>query len=150
MLSWEDEKYTQAVITYTEARNALARARIARGFCPVVVPADTGGQPRFGRTRAGGNCKSKGQDNKPSAPRKPRPKHKPKGQTTPTPRRGTTGPTCDFNRPRKKDQVKAGHLPFVSGVEHNVITAHPLFGKKKMSKATESAAVVFRHDTLGQ
>ena len=57
-LSFEDEEYAQQVITYTEARNALAKARIARGFYPVVVPADIGPQPRFGR---GGNSKGKRQ-----------------------------------------------------------------------------------------
>ena len=47
---------------YTEARGALAKARIARGFYPVVVPADTGPQPRFGRAKKpeGGKGKSKG------------------------------------------------------------------------------------------
>ena len=61
MLSHQDEEYAQQVITYTEARNALARARIARGFYPVVVPADSGGQPRFGRAGSKGKPKGQGQ-----------------------------------------------------------------------------------------
>ena len=58
MFAWEDDEHAQVVITYTEARNALARARIARGFYPVVVPADTIGPPRYGRV--GGKSKGKG------------------------------------------------------------------------------------------
>ena len=50
MLAYEDEEYAAVLTTYTEARGALAKARIARGFYPVVVPADSGMQPRFGRT----------------------------------------------------------------------------------------------------
>ena len=52
MLSLEDDEFACILTTYTEARGALAKARIARGFYPVVVPADSGPQPRFGR--AGG------------------------------------------------------------------------------------------------
>ena len=50
MLAWEDDDYVKVVIAYTEARNALARARIASGFYPAVFPADTIGPPRYGRT----------------------------------------------------------------------------------------------------
>ena len=49
LLSWEDDEYAHHVITYQEAHSVLARARIARGFYPVVVPADIGTQPRYGR-----------------------------------------------------------------------------------------------------
>ncbi len=49
MLSWEDDEFAQVVNTFTEARKALAQARIARGFYLVVVPASSGTQPRFGR-----------------------------------------------------------------------------------------------------
>ena len=35
----ENEEYNQKVIDYRQARTALANARIARGFYPVVVPA---------------------------------------------------------------------------------------------------------------
>ena len=68
MRSHEDEEYAQQVITYTEARNALARTLIARGFYPVVVPADSGGQPRCGRAGSKGGPKGKGKsnDNKPA------------------------------------------------------------------------------------
>ena len=48
-LGYADEEYVQQVITYTEARNALAKARIARGVYPAVIPADDGRQPRFRR-----------------------------------------------------------------------------------------------------
>ena len=61
----------------------MARARIARGFYPVVVPADSGGQPRFGRAGSKGKPKGKGQgkskDHKPAAARRPRPKATSKG-----------------------------------------------------------------------
>ena len=40
MLTYEDDEYAAVLTTYTEARGALAKARIARGFYPVVVPAD--------------------------------------------------------------------------------------------------------------
>ena len=36
-----DDEYAQATIDFTSARNALAKARVARGFFPNVVPADT-------------------------------------------------------------------------------------------------------------
>ena len=48
-----DDEFCAILTTYTEARGALARARIARGFYPVVVPADSGPQPRFGRKGSG-------------------------------------------------------------------------------------------------
>ena len=65
-IAWDDEEYAQQVITYTEARNALARARIARGFYPVVVPADDGRQPRFDRAskKGAGKGKRKGKGKK--------------------------------------------------------------------------------------
>ena len=59
MLTQEDDEFAAILTTYTEARGALAKARIARGFYPVVVPADSGPQPRFGRT-GGKKGKSKG------------------------------------------------------------------------------------------
>ena len=34
-IAMDDEEYAQQVITYTEARNALAKARIARGFLSI-------------------------------------------------------------------------------------------------------------------
>ena len=67
-IAWDDEEYAQQVITYTEARNALARARIARGFYPVVVPADDGRQPRFGRLGKKGG--GKGSPKKKATPKK--------------------------------------------------------------------------------
>ena len=57
MLTWKDVEYAAILTTYTEARGALAKARIARGFYPVVVPADSGMQPRYGRK---GGKKEKG------------------------------------------------------------------------------------------
>ena len=50
-LAEETEGYACALATYLEARGAFANARVARGFYPVVVPADGGSQPRFGRQR---------------------------------------------------------------------------------------------------
>ena len=61
MLTYEDDEYVAVLTTYTEAGGALAKARIARGFYPVVVPADSGMQPRFGRTGGKGKGKGKGQ-----------------------------------------------------------------------------------------
>ena len=50
-LAADDQEYANAVMTFTEARSALAKARIARGFYPVVVPADSA-RPSFGRSMA--------------------------------------------------------------------------------------------------
>ena len=64
-IAYDDPEYAAQVITYTEARNALAKARIARGFYPVVVPADDGRQPRFNRSKKGdGKGKSRAQPKK--------------------------------------------------------------------------------------
>ena len=41
MLTWEDDEYVVVLTTYTDVRGVLAKARIARGFYPVVVPADS-------------------------------------------------------------------------------------------------------------
>ena len=57
MLTWEVDEYVAILTTCTEARDARAKARIARGFYPVVVPADSGTQPRYGRK--GGKGKGK-------------------------------------------------------------------------------------------
>ena len=86
MLKFEDDEYAAILTTYTEARGALAKARIARGFYPVVVPADAGPQSRFGR---------KG---------KPRPKGKGKGKGTP--KGANAGP-----RPRGKPRPEPNILP---------------------------------------
>ena len=51
--AYDDAEYAHQVITYTEARNALSKARIARGLYPVVVPADDGRQPRLSRSKKG-------------------------------------------------------------------------------------------------
>ena len=56
-LAWEDDEFAPHVVTYTEDRNALAKACIARGFYPAVVPADSGVQPRFGRANGKGKIK---------------------------------------------------------------------------------------------
>ena len=74
MMSYDDEEYAAVLTTYTEARGALAKARIARGFYPVVVPADSGMQPRFGRTGGTGKVKGKGSS-------QPRPKAKAKAKS---------------------------------------------------------------------
>ena len=61
----ESEEFAAVLTTYTEARGALAKARIARGFYPVVAPEEavTGTQPRFRRTKKpeGGKRKVQGQ-----------------------------------------------------------------------------------------
>ena len=64
MFAWEYDEYAQVVIPYTEARNALARARIASGFYPAVIPADTVGPPRYGRIGGKPIGKGNGKDNK--------------------------------------------------------------------------------------
>ena len=76
MLTWEDDEFANILTTYTEARGALAKARIARGFYPVVVPADSGPQARFGRTGGKGNGKSRGKGSN-----QPRPKAKSEAKT---------------------------------------------------------------------
>ena len=48
-----DDEFAATLTTYTEARGALAKARIARGFYLVVVLADAGTQARFGRKGSG-------------------------------------------------------------------------------------------------
>ena len=83
MLAWEDEEYAAVLTTYTEARGALAKARIARGFYPVVVPADLGPQARYGRK--GGKGKGKGKSLS-----QPRPKAKPKAKSKIKGRKETT------------------------------------------------------------
>ena len=86
-LAWDDEEFAQQLFTFTEARNALARARVARGFYPVVVPADSGPQPRYGRGTKG-KSKGKGQGKNPAAKPKPSPsksatsKGKPSGMSS--------------------------------------------------------------------
>ena len=37
-LAWDDEEMSNIVISYLDARNALAQARIARGFLPSGCP----------------------------------------------------------------------------------------------------------------
>ena len=58
MLTQDDDEFAAVLTTYTEARGALTNSRIARGFYPVVVPADSGPQARFGRQ--GGKRRPKG------------------------------------------------------------------------------------------
>ena len=48
-----DKEYAVILFNFLESRNLLAKARIARGFYPVVVPADDGPQPRYGRDKKG-------------------------------------------------------------------------------------------------
>ena len=36
----DDKEYAQAAIDFTSARSALSKARVARGFFPIVIPAD--------------------------------------------------------------------------------------------------------------
>ena len=86
MLKFEDDEYAAILTTYTEARGALAKARLARGIYPVVVPADAGPQARFGR---------KG---------KPRPKGKGKGHGTP---KGANAGPRPKGKPRPKGLSKS-------------------------------------------
>ena len=50
MLTYDDDEFAAILTTYTEARCALAKARLARVVYLVVVPAGAGPQARFGRT----------------------------------------------------------------------------------------------------
>ena len=59
MLTYDEDGFAAILTTYTEARGALAKARLARGFYPVVVPADVGPQPRVGRKCGKGEYKGK-------------------------------------------------------------------------------------------
>ena len=49
LLAFDDDEYSATLVNYKEARDALAKARVHRGFYPVVVPANPGPQPRYGR-----------------------------------------------------------------------------------------------------
>ena len=88
-LAEENEEFAAVLTTYTEARGALAKARIARGFYPVVVPADSGPQPRFGRAKKpeGGKGKSKGRGKgkRPRGPPRPKAKTRPNAKPPPPP-----------------------------------------------------------------
>ena len=74
MLAEDDNEFATVLTTYTEARGALAKARIARGFYPVVVPADAGPQARFGRIGGQGKKKRGGKGRKGHQQGPPRPK----------------------------------------------------------------------------
>ena len=63
-LGQQGDEYAALLATYTEARGALAKARIARGFYPVVVPADMGPQARYGRKGTKGRGKGKNERNR--------------------------------------------------------------------------------------
>ena len=86
MLKFEDDDYAAILTTYTEARGALAKARLARGCYPVVVPADAGPQARFGRkgkSRPKGKGKGKGKPKGANAGPRPRGKPRPKAKLLP-------------------------------------------------------------------
>ena len=70
-LSTEVPEYAQAATNYTTARALMAKARVARGFYPVVVPATDAGSPpqrkgkgkgkrRSGKGKGRGGKKDKG------------------------------------------------------------------------------------------
>ena len=103
-ISWEDEDFAQQVITYTEARNALAKARVARGFYPVVVPADFGSEARYGRaanSKGKGKGAGKDKDKKPAPKRRPTPKAtaQPSGMSSGQASTGTPGKAGGKGRP---------------------------------------------------
>ena len=148
MLSHEDEEYAQQVSAYTKARNDLARARIARGFYPVVVPAESGGQPRFGRGSSKGKPKGKGnsKENKPVVAMRPRPKANSKGTGSPAPQWGRP------DRPAASSDGGAGRPSPICcrcgkrGHLSSNCTNAPL---PKRNKATDSASVVFDMTPMG-
>ena len=77
-VSAEDEEYAAAVMSFVHARNALRNARIARGFYPIVVPANDGPPPRYGRGKGNGKGngnppKGKGRGTKAGTKAKPKP-----------------------------------------------------------------------------
>ena len=57
-LAHEDPEYASALLSFTEAREALRHARVARDFFPVVVPSSA-----FTRTVRSGKGKGKGRMN---------------------------------------------------------------------------------------
>ena len=52
-MAQDNDEFAAILTNYTEARGALAKARIASRFYPVVVPADMGPQARYGRKGKG-------------------------------------------------------------------------------------------------
>ena len=105
-LAEEEDEFAAILTNYTEARGALAKARIARGFYPVVVPADIGPQPRFGRVGkpSGGKGKSKGRGKgkRPKGAPRPKARARPnaKGQPPPPPRPSWGRPDRPAGKPR--------------------------------------------------
>ena len=82
----------------------MASARIARGFYPVVVPANIGAQPRYGRAKAKANGAGKGKEgNQLTAKRKPpskiSKKGKPPGMASGSATTGGIGKSGDKSRP---------------------------------------------------
>ena len=86
MLTQDDDEFAAILTAYTEARGALAKARIARGFYPVVVPADSGPQARFGRQGGKRRPKGKGKDKQPKGPPRPKARARPNAKPPPPPR----------------------------------------------------------------
>ena len=77
MLTQDDDEFAAILTTYTEARGALAKARIARGLYPVVVPADSGPPAHFGRQGGKRRPKGKGKEHKPKGPPRPKARARP-------------------------------------------------------------------------
>ena len=74
LIAQEDPEYHQALISFTEARDALRQARVAREFFPVVVPASV-------FVRAKGKGKGKGKSKSKSKSRNNGKGKGPKGET---------------------------------------------------------------------
>ena len=93
-LAKENEEFAGVLATYVEARGALAKARIARGFYLVVVPQEavTGYRPRFGRAitvkpeGGKGKTKGRGKGKRPRGPPRPKAKARPNAKPPPPPR----------------------------------------------------------------
>ena len=101
-LGIDDPEYSALVVKYAEARDCLTKARVARGFFPVVVPASSsyfGKPPGRGKGKRKPKGKSKGRS-KGSGKRKS--KGKSKGKSYGNATSETPGPSSSSTRPSGK------------------------------------------------